>query len=319
MFNSSTSGGKPEYSLNASEAYETSETSGSNPKYSHNTSKTSGSGYILNVESDNRSLSATGLYHVMIRGVNQQDIFTNDDERFKYLHLLIKASTLYSTKILAWCLMTNHVHLLIYQPDILPSEFMQYTSGAYAGYFNEKHERTGHLFQGRYLSENIENERYLFNVFRYIHMNPEKAGISQTSAYPWSSYHEYAAHEPENLKNAFAAMYSKDMLLLPKICDIEYLKDYFHSDPAGFTDILKSAPDKDFISTLDKPKTFSDDEAFKLADSLINGGIYSLAESDKAKRNEAIITLHKSGLKASQIIRITGFTKSEVYHLLEKS
>ena len=138
-----------------------------------------------------RKISCSGFYHVMIRGVNKEIIFKDDKDRRNFLHLLKYYKTKLNCKIHAYCLMDNHVHILIEDNNNKLGELMRNISCVYAGEFNKKYERIGHLFQERFKSQNVENEYYLLRLIRYIHRNPEKAGICKTYEYKWSSYKEY--------------------------------------------------------------------------------------------------------------------------------
>ena len=138
-----------------------------------------------------RQASSSSIYHVMIRGVGQQALFldSRDCERFlKYLKEVKETSPFI---LYGYCLMKNHVHLLIRETVSPLAYFMKRISLKYALYFNRKYQRIGHVFQDRYKSENVEDDRYFLTVYRYILQNPVKAGICETPAqYRWSSYSE---------------------------------------------------------------------------------------------------------------------------------
>lgn len=138
-----------------------------------------------------RKISYSGFYHVMIRGVNKEIIFKDDRDRMNFLHLLKYYKTKLNCVIHAYCLMDNHVHILIEDSNNKLGELMRNVTSVYAREFNEKYNRVGHLFQERYKSQNVENDYYLLRLIRYIHRNPEKAVISKTEDYIWSSYNEY--------------------------------------------------------------------------------------------------------------------------------
>ncbi len=138
-----------------------------------------------------REISYSGLYHVMIRGVNKEVIFKDDRDRNNFLHLLKYYKNKLNCDIHAYCLMDNHVHILIEDKNNKLGELMRNINCVYAGEFNKKYKRVGHLFQERFKSENVENDYYLLRLIRYIHRNPEKAGICKTEDYRWSSYKEY--------------------------------------------------------------------------------------------------------------------------------
>lgn len=138
-----------------------------------------------------RIYSSTGLYHIVVRGVNKQNIFYENVDRNYFIALLRKYSKKLNVQIYAFCLMENHVHLELNDTKQKISLFMQCLCSMYARYFNRKYDRIGHLFQERYLSEVIKDEKYFVTVFRYILQNPEKAGVSKTKNYRWSSYNLY--------------------------------------------------------------------------------------------------------------------------------
>jgi len=138
-----------------------------------------------------RKRSSTGIYHVMLRGIDRKDIFLDDEDRRKFLESIIKAKKKGKFKIYGYCLMDNHIHMLIKEDEEIGKIIKRITVG-YVGWHNKRHERTGHLFQNRYLSEPVETEDYFITVLRYIHQNPIKAGIvSRLSDYKWSSYDKY--------------------------------------------------------------------------------------------------------------------------------
>ena len=138
-----------------------------------------------------RKISSTGIYHAMVRGINRQNIFHNKEYYSKYLNILRQVASDGGHHILGYCLMRNHVHLLIDTGESGISEIMKRLGIRYAQWYNRKKERCGHVFQDRFKSETVETERYLLTVIRYIHQNPVKAGIvANAEDYPWSSFKE---------------------------------------------------------------------------------------------------------------------------------
>ena len=138
-----------------------------------------------------RRKSFTGYYHIIIRGVAKQIIFENSMDYLVFLKKLRRYILEENIILIAYCLMENHAHFLLHDPEDHIASFMQKLCGSYAMYFNVKYDRCGHLFDERYKSECIEDERYLLAAFRYILQNPEKAGIARTDLYRWSSYAEH--------------------------------------------------------------------------------------------------------------------------------
>jgi len=133
-----------------------------------------------------------GVYHIITRGNNQQDIFLDSDDRKRYLDTLLKYKPLFGYRVIVYCLMTNHLHLILKTlwPNL--SHIMQRIQVSYTLYFNRRHHRVGHLFQGRYKSLLIEENAYLLELSRYIHLNPVRAGMEEfPENYPWSSLKSY--------------------------------------------------------------------------------------------------------------------------------
>lgn len=139
-----------------------------------------------------RERSESGIYHVMFRGINQQIIFNDDEDYQKFLDILRECKTISECKIFAYCLMRNHVHLLLkVEKEELP-QIMKRIGVRYVYWYNWKYSRRGHLFQDRYKSEVVEDDKYLLTLIRYIHQNPIKAGIAEKiKNYQYSSYIEY--------------------------------------------------------------------------------------------------------------------------------
>lgn len=139
-----------------------------------------------------REKIGNGFYHICVRGNNKQDIFLDDKDREAYLFRLAQYKEKYKMHIYAYCLMTNHVHLLIYDNDQDISKFMQGLNLSYVIYFNSRHKRTGHLFQDRFTSVIEKGDIQLLITSKYIHLNPVKANIvQQPKDYRWSSYGAY--------------------------------------------------------------------------------------------------------------------------------
>jgi|SRR5690554_4387646 len=147
-----------------------------------------------------RAKSGTGIYHVIIRGVNRQKIFQDDKDRKRFLQLAAKYKKECGFELYAYCLMINHVHLLLREHQEPLAQIMKRISSSYALWYNKKHERCGHLFQERFRSEPVENNDYFLTVLRYIHQNPQKAGfVDSVEGYKWSSYHEYIKEQKDGM------------------------------------------------------------------------------------------------------------------------
>lgn len=138
-----------------------------------------------------RRFSHSGYLHIIMRGIGKQILFEEREDYCFFLSAVKRFLKETNITLLAYCLMDNHVHLLICDTEFQTPVLIKKIGVSYSGYYNRKYKRTGHLFQDRYHSEPVEDERYLLTVFRYILKNPEKAGICNTADYEWSSYSQY--------------------------------------------------------------------------------------------------------------------------------
>jgi REP element-mobilizing transposase RayT len=132
---------------------------------------------------------AGGIHHVWARGNNRQIIFVDDDDRRRYLRLLVEVVDEASWDCLAYCLMDNHVHLILQTPRTTLSKGMQLLHGRYAAGFNRLHAHIDHVFGGRFGSKPVTSDEQLWTLASYIALNPVKAGLcAAPGEYPWSSY-----------------------------------------------------------------------------------------------------------------------------------
>ncbi len=165
-----------------------------------------------------RTKSSTNIYHIMLRGINRQNIFFDNNDRRSFLKYVKEVKNDSPFLLFAYCLMDNHIHLLM-QEDEMPLEIIMKRIGVkYAIHFNNKYSRSGHVFQDRFKSENVEDERYFLTVLRYILQNPVKAGICpEPGDYRWSSYMEF--FQPDSwIDNEFAVSMVDRTELISFIC-----------------------------------------------------------------------------------------------------
>lgn len=135
-------------------------------------------------------------YHVILRGNARQDIFFDGTDRYRFYLLLQEGTERFGHRIHAFCLMSNHVHLVVQVADKPLSKIMQNLSFRYTRWVNWRQNRSGHLFQGRYKSVVVDGDEYLLELVRYTHLNPVRAGIAKTpSAYRWTSHTAYCGNE----------------------------------------------------------------------------------------------------------------------------
>lgn len=148
------------------------------------------------------------VYHVTCRGNARRNIFLKDDDRQGFLQILSKSLDIYSILLHGYVLMENHFHLLVETPLGNLSEFMRHFNITYTSYFNRRHQRVGHLYQGRYKSILVEKDAYLSILSRYIHLNPIRVQTFETGShkhqaehllqYPWSSLPGYLDKSKRN-------------------------------------------------------------------------------------------------------------------------
>lgn len=139
-----------------------------------------------------RMKSRSKIYHIVWRGANRQEIFHDDQDCKLFLDVVEKYKRKTEISVYAWCLMNNHIHLLVKEGNESISVTMKRIGVSFVGYYNWKYQTTGHLFQGRFHSEKVETIRYLLTVARYIHQNPVKAGIvRRVDNWKWSSCSGY--------------------------------------------------------------------------------------------------------------------------------
>lgn len=147
-----------------------------------------------------RNYIETSFFHVMTQGINKSYIFNNDQDIKYYISAMYDIKEKYNIKIIAYCIMNNHAHILIKTSSIQNlSKYMQCLNTKYAIYYNKKYNRVGYVFRDRYRSEGIFTERQLNNCINYIHNNPVKAKIcKKAEEYPYSNYKFFKLEIEEN-------------------------------------------------------------------------------------------------------------------------
>lgn len=244
-----------------------------------------------------RQVSESGFYHVMMRGCGRQILFEDDGDRLKFLGLLSEMLARSGVVLIAWCLMTNHVHLLVSDEGRTLSEALHDLTAAYAGYFNRKTGHVGAVFGGRFKSVPVESETQLVAAARYIHDNPEKGGICPANEYEWSSFGEYARK--------------------PWICDTSVLLGVLGSaEPllAPGPDVSERAP-----YHFRTGRRVPDEELLDIAHAVLHpcdpGEVKGLEAS---ARSEALRRLSEAGLSQRQIERLTGLGRYSIQRTLGK-
>ncbi|KUG02326.1 transposase [hydrocarbon metagenome] len=243
-----------------------------------------------------RTRSATGIYHVLARGVNRQEIFYDDEDYHKYLETLIRIKDRSDYEILGYCLMGNHIHLLIKEGREGISRAMHRIGTSYAWWYNRKYDRSGHLFQNRFASECVENEPYLLAVIRYIHHNPVNAGISlRPELYRWSSCRYYFG-ERDYLHN----LTQRELIL-------SLFSDHTESAISRFRSYIEEGCSDQCLDYKDN-KRINDEKLNQMIISIIgNRPIQTIRQMDKRQRDEALRKIKQiEGSTLRQISRLTG-------------
>lgn len=246
-----------------------------------------------------RKKSRSGIYHIIMRGINRQSIFEDDEDRYRFLETLRKYKEVSRYQIYSYCLMENHIHLLLKEAEEEESlsTAMKRISSSYVYWYNTKYERSGHLFQERFKSENVEDRGYFFTVLRYIHQNPLKAGlVTDVFQSEWTSVHEYISKG--------------------KIVDIDFGLDLISSNRKEavklYTEYMRQHNDDQCLDITVRSRK-SDQEVRKMLHQL---GISSKSELQQmTKDNRDAILAHLKtieGISIRQLSRITGVSKSVV-------
>ena len=239
-----------------------------------------------------RKISQSGIYHVMIRGINRQDLFESDEDRAQFLEIIDLCKTISAFELFAFCLMSNHVHLLIRIMDEPLDAVIKRIGVRYVQWYNKKYDRTGHLFQDRYKSENVEDNQYLLTVLRYIIQNPMKAGLEdEPGSYPWTSYQAYCEGRGKVTDTKYISeMFPSREVLIP------FLKEPVKERVLDFTDRISDEDAKALMSRLTSCRTVAEFQAQK-----------------GTKQREDVLELLRSGLSPKQITRLTGKSLAMIY------
>ncbi|MBP2661400.1 MAG: transposase like protein, partial [Firmicutes bacterium] len=259
-----------------------------------------------------RQLSESKIYHVMIRGNARKNIFLDDEDKNRFIEILSEKNKERKFVIYAYCLMDNHVHLLINEGSDEIGRIMKRINISYAYYFNKKYVRTGHLFQDRFKSEGIENDAYLLSAVRYIHNNPVKAGIVKNmEEYKWSSYTIYTETENQNSsidKRFILEMFSDDIEKSTKLF-IDYSKI---QDDRQFIDLQEENVEEKAIQTENQAKEWL---MHYLVKHNINTGDLKNRQQEDLRREIISILKENSNLSIRQIAKLLDIDRNIVQRI----
>lgn len=240
-----------------------------------------------------RKKSESGMYHIMLRGINRQVIFEDSEDSEVFLETIALYKAEFNCGIYAYCLMRNHVHLLIKIDEDKLQHFMRKVGAKYVYWYNWKYNRIGGLFQDRYKSEPVEDDGYFLTVLRYIHQNPIKAEICErVEDYKESSYNEYINPKHNQLTDTGFALST-----ISKEQFIEFNKEANDDKCLEISEIIR----------------VNDNEAKAIIYEMSKCGnaseFHALPEE---KRNVYLRELRSKGLSARQIERLTGISRGLV-------
>lgn len=251
-----------------------------------------------------REKSTTGIYHLIWRGVNRQEIFHDEEDWKMFLDILKKYKSKFKLTVYAWCLMGNHVHLLMKEGDENISVTMKRIGVCYVQYYNWKYRTTGHLFQDRFRSENVEALHYFRTVVRYIHQNPVKAEmVKRPDEWKWSSCSGYYGQPT----------YQRGLL------DSHFLLNLFSPDIKAAREQFKEFNERQNDDQCLEEKVFNrrltDEEArMKIKRILDKKEITEVKNLPREQRNEILRKVKAiDGLSMRQIARILGVSLTLVF------
>jgi REP element-mobilizing transposase RayT len=250
-----------------------------------------------------RKESASGVYHVVSRGAGRRILFEDDEDRRFYLDGLVERKDRFKVVVLVWCLMDNHVHMLVRCELADLARLMRSLNTAYARRYNGRHGHVGPVFQGRYASFPVEGDAYLMELVRYIHMNPQHGGIARYDAYGWSSYAEYTGR--------------------PAICETGFVLGVFGGLPQ-FVAFHEGGPDAEEELAFKveggqvaiRRMAIPDGEAAEMARRMFGDEFAnSIASMPREERNAALRRLRGLGLSVRQVERLTGVGRGVIQKL----
>lgn len=244
-----------------------------------------------------RKKSRNGVYHIILRGINKQIIFEEDEDKRRFLDTLGRFKNQCKFKLYGYCLMDNHIHLLVKEVEETISVFIKRICSSYVYWYNMKYDRCGHLFQDRFKSEVVETRSYFFTVLRYIHQNPLKAGIADNVLdSKWTSIGEY--------------------LYQSTIVDTKFVLSLFSEDRETavqlITRYMNETNDDLCMEELVRVR-LSDHDVIEYLRTLGITNNSTMQHMSKGERDTVLTMLMKlNGVSIRQISRITGFSKSVV-------
>ena len=256
-----------------------------------------------------RKISKTQIYHVMLRGNEKKDIFIDDEDKSRFIETLCYKKKDNTFSLYSYCIMDNHVHLVLKEQKDSIARIMKRLGTSYAHYYNKKHKRVGHVFQDRYKSEAIEDERYLLSVIRYVHNNPEKARICKKQEYPLSSYH----------------LYTQTVKKYRDLVDCEEVLGIFSRDKSRarilFDEFSNEKNQEHFIDIQEDEEKLNDEEAFEYIRQYLDEkkiGLGQLNRKEFKVELELLVKelIDKSDLSLRRIAELIGINREKTRKIM---
>lgn len=242
-----------------------------------------------------RLKSSSGCYHVVVRGNAGASLFFCDKDKVEFLNLLFVSKKQHHYKIFAFCLLDNHVHIVLQETNSKLSKIMQKINSCYAVYLHNKYARAGHVFQGRFSSEPLENKKYLLAAVRYVHNNPvEKQVVNEPKEYYWSSFLVYM-----NAEHSHQQLIDKHSLyvLLGWECSVD-IKDLYQYKQV-----------EELLCPQNKNIELSP---------VVLKNIWEQTQHRYEDSKQAMINFYmQTYLSVRELAQITGYSKSKIHRLLQ--
>ncbi|MDR2571465.1 MAG: transposase [Oscillospiraceae bacterium] len=242
-----------------------------------------------------RVKSSTEIYHVMIRGINKQTIFIDEEDNAKFLQIIEDCIPICEFELYGYCLMGNHAHILLKEGKETLDRVFKRIGTRYVYWFNNKYMRNGHLFQDRFKSEPIESDPYFIVALRYIHQNPLKAGICKSiDEYAWSSYHNYLGKRG--------------------IINVDFAFEIIGND--NFIAVMNEAADDNCLEDNEKIRKLSDTELINLIEDKFKIKPIMLQNEPKEIMDDILKSILKLDcVTTRQLSRITGISINKIWTL----
>lgn len=239
-----------------------------------------------------RQKSGSGIYHVILRGINRQQVFHDEEDYRRFISLLMRYRDVSGYELYAYCLMGNHIHLLLREGAEPLAIVFRRIGASFVYWYNLKYRRTGHLFQDRFKSEAVEDDRYFLTVLRYILRNPVKAGICTTpGAYAYSNYQALVEGKGASLPCEYSG---------------EQLAQY----------IAEDSDDRCMDIPEEQRRGVTDADAEKWIRGEFKAVGDGIGQGDRKELERSVRRLCEKGVSIRQLSRLTGISKSLIERAL---